>query len=125
MVDPEQPSQEKLIQVKREDGKGVKRKVEKGDKFKSLWSSTGKKKKKRTTGGCAVTAGASPKGKISTCDASEERMKELIDTKISNIRGGDALLQKNVGNQPQKFFSQVSDTKNYHTKMYHIFYSVN
>ena len=114
IVGQEQSSKEKPIQIKREDGKGVKRKVEKGDDFKSLWTSTGKKKKKTSTGGCAVTAGASPKGKISTRDASEEKMKDLIDSKIANIRAGDVLLQKtsNVGNQPQKVFSQVSDTNN-------------
>ena len=105
----DQFNQEKVDNIKKEGSQSQKRK---GDDLKSVWSSINVKRRKPTTG-LSTTVGSPVKGKISTRDAPEENIKDLVPNKMAHIKSGDSILVKSsssVKNQAQKV-SQLVSTK--------------
>ena len=103
----EQFNQAKLDNIKKEGGQSQKQKC---DDFKSIWSSINIKRRKGSTG-LSTTVGSPVKGKISTRDAPEENIKDLVPNKLSHIKLGDSILVKSSSsgkNQAQKVSSLVS-----------------
>ena len=103
----EQFNQEKVDNIKKEGGQSQKRKR---DDLKTVWSSINVKKPKTSTV-LSTTVGSPVKGKISTRDAPEENIKDLVPNKLDHIKSGDAHLVKSsssVKNQAQKVSSLVS-----------------
>ena len=106
-VQEEQFNQAKLDNIKKEGGQSQKRK---GDDLKSVWSSINIKRRKTSTE-LSTTVGSPVKGKISTRDAPEENIKDLVPNKLSHIKLGDSILVKSSSsgkNQAQKVSSLVS-----------------
>ena len=103
----EQFNQEKVDNIKKEGGQSQKRKR---DDLKTVWSSINVKKPKTSTV-LSTTVGSPVKGKISTRDAPEENIKDLVPNKLDHIKTGDMILVKSSSsakNQAQKVSSLVS-----------------
>ena len=109
----EQFNPAKVENIKKEGGQSQKRKA---DNLKSVWTSINIKRRKPTAG-LSTTVGSPVKGKISTRDAPEENIKDLVPNKMAHIKAGDVILVKSSSssgkNQAQKV-SQLVSTPNIH-----------